>query len=183
MTTLSHNRLAALFGALLLGLALAGCGSGSRGVPPAEGIPNFGRVNEAIFRGAQPDEAGIANLRRLGVRTIINLRLRNDTWVGEEAAARAHGIGYISVPFQGLGAPTDAQVEQVLALIDSSPAPVFVHCEHGADRTGTIVACYRRRHDHWTVERALAEAKAYGFSLFQMGMRRYIRAFSPDSSR
>ena len=183
MTTLSHVRLAALFGVLLLVLAFAGCGNVSRGVPPAEGILNFGRVNETFFRGAQPDEAGIANLSRLGVRTMINLRLRSDTLAGEEAAARSHGIGYVSEPFQGMGAPTDAQVAKVLALIDSSPSPVFVHCEHGADRTGMIVACYRQRHDHWRAERALAEAKDYGFSLFQVGMRRYIKAFSPAPPR
>ncbi len=183
MTASPHARLAALWGALLLGLALAGCGSGSRGVPASGGIQNFGRVNEALFRGAQPDEAGIAHLRRLGVRTIINLRLRNDTWSGEEAAARAQGMGYVSVPLQGMGAPTEAQVAKVLALIGWMPPPVFVHCEHGADRTGTIVACYRRQHDHWTVERALAEADDYGFSPFQLGMRRYLKAFSPAPSR
>ena len=77
MITLRHVRLAALFGVLPLMLAFAGCGNVPRGVPPSEGILNFGRVNETFFRGAQPDEAGIANLSRLGVRTMINLRLRS----------------------------------------------------------------------------------------------------------
>ena len=119
----------------------------------------------------------MASLQRLGVRTIINLRLPSDTWAGEEASARAHGLRYVSVPLRGLSAPTDAQIAQLLALIASSPTPIFIHCEHGADRTGTLIACYRIRHDGWSSERALAEAKLHGFSIFQIGMRRYIQAF------
>ena len=181
-TALSSVHLVSMFGGLLVALTISGCGSVSHGVPASEGILNFGRVNGALFRGAQPDERGMASVARLGVRTIINLRLAADTWRDEETFARAHGLGYFSVPLRGLGAPTDAQVAQVLALIESSPPPVFVHCEHGADRTGTIIACYRMRHDGWTVDQALAEAKLYGLSVFQVGMRRYIREFLPAAS-
>ena len=66
---------------------------------------------------------------------------------------------------------------RLLALIASSPAPVFVHCKHGADRTGVIVACYRMRQDGWSTARAMDEAKLYGLSAFQIGMKRYIRTF------
>ena len=176
-------RLAPLLGVLLCALIFSGCSTGSRGVPAAEGILKFGRVDPALFRGAQPDEPGMAHLERLGVRTIINLRLRSDVWPGEEAAARARGIGYVNVPLRGLSAPTDTEVARVLALIATSPPPVFVHCEHGADRTGTIIACYRMLHDAWTAERAFAEAKHYGFSLLQIGMRHFILTFSPAAVR
>lgn len=171
-----------LLGLLLCALAISGCGTAPRGVPASAGIANFGRVDVALFRGAQPDEAGIASLHRLGVRTIINLRLSEDLWSGEAVAAQTRGLAYFSVPLHGLSAPTDAEVERVLALIASSPPPVFVHCEHGADRTGTIIACYRMRHDGWTVERAFAEAKLHGFSAFQIGMRHYIQNFPATAS-
>ena len=81
-------------------------------------------------------------------------------------------------PLPGLSAPENADVERVLALIASSPSPVFVHCEHGADRTGTIVACYRMRHDGWTAAQAMAEAQRHGISVFQFGMKRFIRGFT-----
>ena len=184
-TVAAPLHLAFVLGFLLFVSAFVGCGATPRGAPTTEGIPNFGRVTTTLFRGAQPDEAGMAGLQRLGVRTVINLRLASDTWPAEEASARAHGLTYLAAPLAGLSAPTPAQVSQILALIESSPAPVFVHCQHGADRTGTIVACYRMQHDGWTVERAFAEAKLFGFSIFQIGMKHFIRKFSrtaPHSS-
>jgi protein tyrosine phosphatase (PTP) superfamily phosphohydrolase (DUF442 family) len=183
MSSLSHARLSGLLGVLFCTLIFSACGSIPRGVPVSEGIQNFGRVNGALFRGAQPDEQGLVNLARLGVRTIINLRQPSDMWPGEEAAARALGMGFMTVPLRGLGAPTDAQVARVLALIDSLAPPVFLHCEHGADRTGTIIACYRMGREGWTAERAFAEAKRHGFSAFQIGMRRYIFEYSPAPGR
>jgi len=51
---------------------------------------------------------------------------------------------------------------------------VFVHCKRGADRTGTIIGCYRIAHEGWTADRALSEAKQYGMSWLERGMREYI---------
>jgi protein tyrosine/serine phosphatase len=165
--------------ALVLAFILNGCAVGPRGVASSQGVANFGRVSSAFLRGAQPDEQGIENLKRLGVATIINLRKSDDVWPGEAAAARRNGIGYVNVPLRGLSAPTDAEVAHVLSLLAASPPPVFVHCEHGADRTGTIVACYRLSHDGWTAKQALAEARRYGMSEWQFGMKRFVREYSP----
>lgn len=163
--------------AMALAFMDGGCAGGRRGVPASQGIANFGRVNGTLFRGAQPDERGLENLQRLGVATIINLRMAADAWHGEADAAHRHGLVYVNVPLQGLGAPTDAQVTRVLSLLESSRPPVFVHCEHGADRTGTIVACYRMRHDGWTPDQAMAEAERFGMSGWQFGMRSYVRDY------
>jgi protein tyrosine/serine phosphatase len=72
-------------------------------------------------------------------------------------------------------APSDAEVEQILSLVNAPDnQPVFVHCKRGADRTGTIIALYRIRHDGWTSEQAKAEAKHYGMGFWQLGMKDYI---------
>lgn len=159
-------------------LLTLGCVDPHRGVPATDHLANFGRVNGSLYRGAQPDEAGLAQLQKLGVATVINLRMADDVRPDEADSVRIHGMVYRQVPLHGFRAPTHAEVEQLLALIESSPAPVFIHCEHGADRTGTIVACYRIRHDLWPPARALAEAKQYGLSDWEIGMKRFVANFS-----
>jgi len=164
---------------LVVGLGVVGWVSfaGERGLPAQEGIVNFGKVSETFYRGAQPDELGIQNLKKLGVKLIINLRMPDDCWQPEQAAAQNCGITVTNIPLKGLGRPTDQQVRTVLAMIKSSTSPVFIHCQHGCDRTGTIVACYRIQHDGWTTEAALQEANRYGMSKLERGMRRYVLDF------
>ena len=159
---------------LLASLGLASAQEARLIVP---GITNFARVNNHLFRGAQPNSDGIKSLARWGVRTIINLRMTNDVWSAEEAEARALGITYTNVPMSGIGRPTDQQVANVLSIIETDTKPVFVHCQHGADRTGTIIACYRIRHDKWPSKQALQEAKKYGMSPLEIGMKRYVVDF------
>jgi uncharacterized protein (TIGR01244 family) len=166
---------------LLLSVTL--CAAGERGLPPNEGIGNFGKITEDLYRGAQPDAVGIRNLARLGIKSIINLRMTDDVWQPEAAEARASGLTYTNVPLKGLGRPTHWQVATLLDLINSLPAPVFIHCKHGCDRTGTIIACYRIRHGGWPNEAALEEARKYGLSKLEHGMIDYIRDFGKPSKQ
>ena len=161
--------------ALLSLVLLLGCAT--RGISATNDIVNFGRVNDSLYRGAQPDQKGMRQLQTLGVRSVINLRMTNDVWSGEQAAAQAYAMAYTNIPLPALEPPTDAQVVTVLAAISTMPKPVFIHCQYGRDRTGTIIACYRIQTDHWTNSSALEEAEAYGISPFEVGMRKYIRHF------
>ena len=172
-----------LFVVVLLLAAGNPAGAWQRGVPPSEGIVNFGKVNDSLYRGAQPDALGIKNLKKLGVKTILNLRMGDEAWKGEEAEAAANGIVYTNMPMDGITRPTHEQIAKALAIIDSLPSPVFVHCKHGCDRAGTIIACYRIRHDRWSNASALQEAEHYGISWFAWGMRKYIAEFGKASTR
>jgi len=171
-------------GKLLLLYAVIGLSTlaSARGLPAQEGILNFGKVSDRLYRGAQPDAAGIKNLGQLGVKAIINLRTTNDLWAAEASEAQAAGILYTNIPFHGLGRPTDEQMKYVLSLIETMPGPVFIHCQHGCDRTGTVVACYRIQQQKWSNEEAFKEAARYGISKFERGMRKFIMSFGKPVS-
>lgn len=140
-----------------------------------EVLPNFHKVNDQLYRGAQPQANGMKEIAALGIKTVINLRGENERTREEETEAKAVGMHYFSVPLPGLKRPSDEQVEQVLKLIeDPHNWPVFVHCHHGEDRTGIIIAVYRISHDGWSADEAKKEAKLYGMSRFQFWMKDYI---------
>jgi uncharacterized protein (TIGR01244 family) len=160
---------------MLLAVGIAGAG---RQESQEKVLPNFHQVNEHLYRGAQPLSGGMRRLAAKGIKTIINLRGEDEGTRAEERDARGAGLRYFNVPMQGLSRPKDEQVEKVLAIInDAHNWPVFVHCNHGKDRTGTIIACYRISHDGWTSEKAKAEAKHYGMSWVQFGMKDYIKDY------
>ena len=144
------------------------------------GIANFHQVDQNVYRGAQPTDEGLKNLASLGVRTIIDLRHGKDHSDAEEKAAEALGLRYINVPMEGLEAPTDRQISSLMELLNSADrGPVFVHCREGKDRTGTVVACYRIAHDHWTNDHALDEAREFGLHPLQRLRRNFILNFTP----
>ena len=164
-------------GLALVMLLTSGCAVPG-GEIPRSGVKNFHEVDSHLYRSAQPTVDGIATLATRGIKTVINLRMGDDVLAEEETTVRAHGMAYKNVPFAGMSRPTVEQVNTVLALIESANPPVLVHCERGADRTGTIVACYRVRHEGWTAERALNGARQHGMAWAQFGMKAFVRDFA-----
>jgi tyrosine-protein phosphatase SIW14 len=148
----------------------------------ATGIPNFHQVNGHLYRGGQPDDAAWPSLAKLGVKTVIDLRPATEHSLDqEEKAVEAAGMRYISEPLSGVAAPTSESILKILTLLDSSAdGPVFVHCRRGADRTGTVIACYRIARNQWTNQDALNEARSYGMSRMEIGMRHFIHSFHFD---
>ncbi len=141
-------------------------------------LPNFHKVNTVLFRGGQPKPEGFQVLKQLGVKTIINLRDDDKRAREEGVLAQGEGFRYLNIPLGRWGRPDDKEVEQVLSLINNPEnQPVFVHCAHGADRTGVVIAAYRISHDGWNSEQAKAEAKRYGLKPWQLGMKDYIRDY------
>jgi tyrosine-protein phosphatase SIW14 len=170
ISAMFHRRLLPVF-ALLLSFG----GLQAASIPDLPGVQNFHQVDEHVYRGAQPHGEGFADLAKLGIRTVIDLRGEKS----EEPAVQRAGMHYVRLPWSGYKAPADSQIAAVLSLLnDSSAWPVFVHCRRGADRTGTAIACYRITHDHWTNQQALAEAKTFGMSSMELAMQRFILSFA-----
>lgn len=111
-------------------------------------LPNFVWVADDYYRGGQPSKKGLAMLKRLGIRTVLDLR--NDPQGFEPGEVRRLGLRYTALPMSASKPPPDAVLEAFLALIrDPAAGPVFVHCLRGADRTGLVSAVRRMELDGW----------------------------------
>ena len=176
-----RNRIVRLITASLSILLLASAAPSQSEDVRIKELPNFHQVNQRLYRGAQPREGGFQLLATRGIKTILNLRAADERERAEAAEARAAGLTYFNIAMEGLDRPTDAQIESAMKIInDPAKQPVFVHCKHGADRTGMVIAIYRITRDGWSTEEALREAKRYGMSFFQFRMKDYIKDYGRD---
>lgn len=144
--------------ALLIGPARAEFQGLKREVAAASapGAPNLWQVAPGLYRSAQPDGQGFAGVaQRYGVRTIVNLR--NDA---QDKDFGARGLRLIDAPLDAADLPAgEAQIVAALRAIRAARrhGAVLVHCEHGADRTGAVIALYRMIYQGWSRPRAITE--------------------------
>jgi protein tyrosine/serine phosphatase len=143
------------------------------------GVPNAGKVSDVLFRGAQPTAQGLAELKKLGVTTIVDLRGNRGPVSREREQAESLGMRFIDIPVNGWSPPSNAQVAEFLKLFQQDPTQkVFVHCYYGRDRTGVMVAAYRMTQQNWTVDQAVAEMDSFGFRYYLYpAMKSYVRRF------
>lgn len=120
----------------------------------------------------------------MGIKTVLDFRGGPIHKPRERKLVEAAGMKYVSIRLSGIFAPKDRQIVEILTLMeDPARAPILVHCRRGDDRVGTVIACYRMDHDHWTNKQALDEARHEGISPFEVLMKRYIRRFNPSRLR
>jgi len=144
------------------------------------GVGNFHQVGDNLYRGAQPSTEGFRSLADMGINTVIDLRSDSKS---ERKLVEGAGMHYIAIPLNGYVAPSDADVTKLLAILNNpASGKVFIHCRRGADRTGTIVACYRISHDHWTNDKALQEAKDCKMSWTERDMISYVMKYKGATS-
>lgn len=144
-------------------------------------LPNFQKVDDKVYRGAQPTDEGFREIAAKGIKTVIDLReIGEHSQADERKIVTDLGMRYVSIPMHGLSEPKDNLVAAVEKIFnDPDQGPVFVHCKRGADRTGMVVAIYRISHDAWDNKKALTEAKSYGMSMFERAIQHYVLDYKP----
>jgi protein tyrosine phosphatase (PTP) superfamily phosphohydrolase (DUF442 family) len=144
-----------------------------------DGIPNPGKINDNLYRGAQPNGKGLEELKKLGITTIIDLRAEDrpkSEW--EKKEAERLGIHFVQIPIAGFAAPTNEEVVQFLSLTRDPQQKIFVHCLLGEDRTGVFIATYRMSVQKWPVTQAMHEMNSFGFNSFwHPAMKAFVRDF------
>jgi protein tyrosine/serine phosphatase len=92
-----------------------------------------------VYRCNHPTPVRLRRLqKRLGLRTLINLRGRTQS--GSDAlsreAARDLGLAFHDMAFESRGAPHRDRILRLHEIYRTMPAPAIMHCKSGADRAG-----------------------------------------------
>lgn len=149
------------------------------------GLVHFSKVTEGIYRGGRPSLADFPELKNYKIKTVIDIQGGDAdvSFLGwpmsafepgetpemiqkEETLSRQLGFQFFNYPLSSVkdvDAKEAAMINQVLEVMaDPGNQPVFVHCEHGMDRTGLIVALYRVFYQGWSAEKAHDEMLEMG---------------------
>jgi len=145
------------------------------------GCGNLYQVSETLYRGQQPTKEGFKELEKLGIKTVVNLRnLHSD-----RDKLKGTSLGYEHIDMEAWD-PKLEQVEAFLKIVtDPEKQPVFVHCQHGSDRTGTMVAVYRIVVEGWDTEKAINEMQngPFGFHEIFSGLPKFIEKLDIEKLR
>lgn len=129
-----------------------------------EGVPNLHKVGDGLYRSAQPTAAGMKELEKMGIKTIINLR----SFHSDRDELINTSIKYEHIPMKTWHPEKEDAAKFLEIVTDPERQPVLVHCQHGADRTGTMCAVYRIVVQGWTKEEAVREMKEGGFGFHEV---------------
>ena len=106
----------------------------------------------------------INSLAKIGVKTVVNLRAFHSD---------RDEIGDTELDYEHIRMtawhPEEEDIVRFLQIVtDKNRIPVFVHCMHGADRTGAVSAVYRIVIEGWTKEEAIQEMTEGGFGFHKI---------------
>jgi tyrosine-protein phosphatase SIW14 len=106
-----------------------------------QAIPNFSKVDPGVYRGGQPTHEGWLKLQSLKVKSVIKLNTEQE---GSDQEAESLGMVVHRYPVtfreQMFQEPNPDFVWDAASWMTPG---TFVHCQHGQDRTGLVVGCYR----------------------------------------
>lgn len=126
---------------------------------------NFYQVDAHLYRSEQPIDDDVSAIHAQNITTIINLRQGKDN---DDTALFGDDVTLIHEPLiTWRVSPSD--IARVLYAIEThqKTGSVLVHCRHGADRTGIVIAMYRIIYQGVSIEEARREMKHgdYGYHL------------------
>jgi len=124
-----------------------------------EGVGNLHRVTSLLYRSEQPSPTGMEQLAAMGIRTVINLR----RFHSDRKRIQGTGLQLVELEMNTWNASTEDVVSVLRLLREEKRGPFLVHCQHGADRTGLMIAMYRIVEEGWDKREAIREMVHGGY--------------------
>ncbi len=130
---------------------------------PGATLKNFYRVDDRVYRSEQPAKEDFPLLEGLGIREVLNMRrLHSDE---EKAAGTNLKLHRMKV---NTGRMSIEQMVEALRMIRDAQGPILIHCWHGSDRTGAVIAMYRIVFQDVPKEDAIREMTDGGFGFHRV---------------
>jgi protein tyrosine/serine phosphatase len=114
----------------------------------------------------------------MGIKTIVNLR----AFHSDKDEIGDTDLSYEHIRMKAWR-PKEEEIIRFLKIVtDKNRTPVFIHCLHGSDRTGTMCAIYRIVVCGWTKKEAIKEMKKeqFGFHKILINLPRFIKKLDID---
>lgn len=145
------------------------------------GLPNLHRISPNLYRCAQPTAEGFAAAEKLGIKTVVNLRAFHN----DKSLVVSTNLKLERIPFKTWRAQTDDMVRFLKIVANTNNGPFLIHCQHGADRTGTMVAIYRMAVQGWSKDAAIKEMTTGGFGYHSIwkNLPSYLRKLDVSAVR
>ncbi len=121
-------------------------------------LDNFYKVSEGVYRSEQPDSEDFDSIVSVGIGEILSLREHHSD--NDEAETHKVTLHRIEV---NTGKMNEEQLKEALKIIIDRKSPILVHCWHGSDRTGAVIASYRVVVEGWSKEKAIDELQNGSF--------------------
>jgi len=131
---------------------------------------NLYQVDDSLYRCEQPTKKGFILLDSINIKTAVNLRQRKT----DNHKIKKTKLELINVPMNAWTISYNDIIAGMRA-IKNAKKPIVIHCKHGADRTGCIVAIYRIIYDGWTREEAIKEFRYGGFHYHKKSFPNILR--------
>lgn len=157
---------------------------------------NFSEVvKDKVYRGGQPTNAQLENLKeKFQIKTVIKLNFEEEEAKGtnekyEEEKAKDISVRVVNAQtppstksIKFYQAPDYANIQRAVnELEDKNNWPIYIHCSHGQDRTGLVVALFRvmntNKEIHMEINDAGDEMKEHGFHSYLFGLSEYWKQF------
>ena len=157
------TRLAAIGAAVFVSVSIAAQSVIKETVP---GIVNFAKVESTVACAGATSAAALADVKKQGFASVLNLRMATEQGADIDAAAaaaKALGLTYIHLPMN-TASPDPALVDGFLkAVTEKKNQPVFIHCA-SANRAAALWMIKRLVVDKWDADKAETEAAALGLT-------------------
>ncbi|MDR1203454.1 MAG: tyrosine-protein phosphatase [Tannerellaceae bacterium] len=125
---------------------------------PGSTIRNFHQIDSGVYRSGQPDQVDFKALEAFGIQEVLNLRnFHNDK---DEAEGTSLVLHHVRINAFSIN---KKQLIKAMRIIKDRKGPVLIHCLHGSDRTGAVIALYRMLFQQVPKEEAIREMKEGGF--------------------